>query len=69
MAAQLKTIQQQFTLLQQEKHSADVDSKRREEDIGELKSRAANDANIIAKLKANIRRLIDRIQVLEDDLD
>ncbi|KAK6023092.1 hypothetical protein OSTOST_11185, partial [Ostertagia ostertagi] len=38
-------------------------------DIGQLKTRAANDANLIAKLKANIRRLIDRIQELEEDLD
>ncbi|PIO70316.1 hypothetical protein TELCIR_07837 [Teladorsagia circumcincta] len=66
---QLKTLQQQLTLLQQEKHSADLDSKRKEEDIGQLKTRAANDANLIAKLKANIRRLIDRIQELEEDLD
>ncbi|VDO53241.1 unnamed protein product [Haemonchus placei] len=65
----LKTIQQQLTLLQHEKHSLDLDSKRKEEDIGQLKTRAANDANLIAKLKANIRRLIDRIQELEDDLD
>ncbi|KAK6048229.1 hypothetical protein COOONC_14266, partial [Cooperia oncophora] len=65
----LKTIQQQLALLQQEKHSADLDSKRKEEDIGQLKTKAANDANLIAKLKANIRRLIDRIQELEEDLD
>nr|CDJ94553.1 Myosin and Myosin head and IQ calmodulin-binding region and Myosin tail domain containing protein [Haemonchus contortus] len=65
----LKTVQQQLTLLQHEKHSLDLDSKRKEEDIGQLKTRAANDANLIAKLKSNIRRLIDRIQELEDDLD
>ncbi|VDO61116.1 unnamed protein product [Heligmosomoides polygyrus] len=69
MENQLKSVREQLALLQQEKHSCDLDSKRKEEDIGELKRRAANDANLIAKLKVNIRKLIDRVQELEEELD
>ncbi|WKY00671.1 hypothetical protein Q1695_015028 [Nippostrongylus brasiliensis] len=69
LESQMKTLQEQLMLLQQAKHAADLDSKRKEEDIGELKLRAASDANIIAKLKDNIRKLIVRIEELEEDLE
>ncbi|VDL69878.1 unnamed protein product [Nippostrongylus brasiliensis] len=69
LESQMKTLQEQLMLLQQAKHAADLDSKRKEEDIGELKLRAASDANIIAKLKDNIRKLIARIEELEEDLE
>ncbi|KIH63134.1 hypothetical protein ANCDUO_06567 [Ancylostoma duodenale] len=69
LESQLKTISEQLAMIQREKHTMDLDCKRREEDIGQLKHRAANDANLIVKLQANIRKLIARITELEEELD
>lgn len=69
LETQLKSMRDQFEIVQKEKHQLDVDCKRREEKVGELKRHAANDANLIARLQANIRKLIERIEQLEDELN
>ncbi|VDM56282.1 unnamed protein product [Angiostrongylus costaricensis] len=69
LETQLKSLRGQLEIVQKEKHQLDVDCKRREENIGELKRQGASDANLIAKLQANIWKLIKRIEELEDELE
>lgn len=68
LEASLKATQVQLTLALKEKHENDVDCKRRESEIGELKLKAQGDANLISKLQAMLRRCISRIEELEEDL-
>jgi chromosome segregation ATPase len=43
--------------------------RRLEQEIGQWRSRAHDDANLISKLQANIRQLIARIEELETELE
>uniref|UniRef100_A0A8R1I049 Myosin motor domain-containing protein n=1 Tax=Caenorhabditis japonica TaxID=281687 RepID=A0A8R1I049_CAEJA len=68
LEGQLKATQIQLQLALKDKHEFDVDCKRRDSEIGELKLKAQGDANLIAKLQAMLRRCISRIEDLEHDL-
>ncbi|CAI5444947.1 unnamed protein product [Caenorhabditis angaria] len=64
----LKATQKQLEIALAEKHSFDVDCKKRESEIGEFKRKAQADANLIAKLQSALRRCVSRIEELEEDL-
>ncbi|CAI4230313.1 unnamed protein product [Auanema sp. JU1783] len=66
---QLRQLRTLLENSEKDKHSFDLDNKKREEVIMDLKSKATHDANLITKLQVNIRRLIQRIEELEEELD
>ncbi|KJH53178.1 hypothetical protein DICVIV_00676 [Dictyocaulus viviparus] len=69
LQTQLKSIREQIDAVQREKHQLDLDCKRREESVGELKRQSVDDANLIVKLQLNIRKLIERVTELEEELN
>ncbi|CAD6194130.1 unnamed protein product [Caenorhabditis auriculariae] len=68
LESQLKAVQTQLEIALRDKHEFDLDCRKRETDVGELKRKGQSDANLIAKLQASLRRCIDRIEQLEEDL-
>lgn len=58
-----------MTLLQGNFKNTDQEVRRLEQEIGQWRTRAHNDANLISKLQANIRQLIARIEELESELE
>lgn len=58
-----------MTLLQANFKNSDSDCRRLEQEIGQWRKRAHDDANLVSKLQANIRQLIQRIEDLENELE
>ncbi|KAI6235171.1 hypothetical protein M3Y95_00022900 [Aphelenchoides besseyi] len=64
-----KQLLDRLELLQNEYKNCDKDAKRMEMEIGQWRTRAHDDANLISKLQANIRQLVARIEELETELE
>ncbi|KAI6188456.1 Myosin and Myosin head and IQ calmodulin-binding region and Myosin tail domain containing protein [Aphelenchoides besseyi] len=64
-----KQLLDKFELLQNEYKNCDKDARRMESEIGQWRTRAHDDANLISKLQANIRQLVARIEELETELE
>jgi chromosome segregation ATPase len=62
-------LSDKLALLQNDFKISDTEVKRLEQEIGQWRTRAHDDANLISKLQANIRQLIARIEELESELE
>lgn len=60
---------EKLALLEGNFKNSDQEVRRLEQEIGQWRSRAHDDANLISKLQANIRQLIARIEELETELE
>ncbi|KAI6177641.1 hypothetical protein M3Y97_00930000 [Aphelenchoides bicaudatus] len=69
LEAECKQLTDKLTLLQGDFKNSDQDCRRLEQEIGQWRKRAHDDANLISKLQANIRQLIQRIEDLENELE
>ncbi|GMS89281.1 hypothetical protein PENTCL1PPCAC_11456 [Pristionchus entomophagus] len=69
LESELNKLADELLMLKNQQSAVDAESKRRDEDLAELKLKAIGDANLIVKLQMHIRQLMHRIEELEDELD